>query len=233
MKGLVLTAEWRPKDGYEVTPAETRARRARLGNEAGTSRRWPSAASRPRARGRARRIDPQPLLWDLRGRHPYVRARRRWLPRPPVPGPAADRHRTRVRRRGRRGWRWRHARQARRPGCGGGPDQLRQVPCLPARGDEQLRVPRGSRLHARRRHGDAVGGPRAALLAADRRRGALRRGPRPTTSERSRSRRASSTTASSSGRAGSGRATASRCSAAGRSASPPSVSPPPSVPGAS
>ena len=33
MKGLVLTAEWRPKDGFEVTPAEMSARRARLGNK--------------------------------------------------------------------------------------------------------------------------------------------------------------------------------------------------------
>jgi threonine dehydrogenase-like Zn-dependent dehydrogenase len=32
MKGLVLTAEWQPKDGYEVTPAEERSRRVRLGN---------------------------------------------------------------------------------------------------------------------------------------------------------------------------------------------------------
>jgi threonine dehydrogenase-like Zn-dependent dehydrogenase len=32
MKGLVLTAEWKPKDGYEVTPSEEASRRARLGN---------------------------------------------------------------------------------------------------------------------------------------------------------------------------------------------------------
>jgi threonine dehydrogenase-like Zn-dependent dehydrogenase len=32
MKGLVLTAEWQPKDGYEVTPAEEQSRKARLGN---------------------------------------------------------------------------------------------------------------------------------------------------------------------------------------------------------
>jgi threonine dehydrogenase-like Zn-dependent dehydrogenase len=33
MQGLVLTADWKPKAGYEVTPAETRARRARLANQ--------------------------------------------------------------------------------------------------------------------------------------------------------------------------------------------------------
>src|SRR3954452_15581854 len=33
MKGLVLTADWRPKDGYAVTPAEEHAQRARLGNQ--------------------------------------------------------------------------------------------------------------------------------------------------------------------------------------------------------
>jgi threonine dehydrogenase-like Zn-dependent dehydrogenase len=32
MRGLVLTAEWQPKDGYAVTAAEERSRRARLGN---------------------------------------------------------------------------------------------------------------------------------------------------------------------------------------------------------
>lgn len=32
MKGLVLSAEWAPKDGYAVTPEEERSRRARLGN---------------------------------------------------------------------------------------------------------------------------------------------------------------------------------------------------------
>jgi len=31
MKALVLSAEWAPKDGYEVTPEEERSRRARLG----------------------------------------------------------------------------------------------------------------------------------------------------------------------------------------------------------
>ena len=33
MKGLVLTADWKPKAGYEVTAAETRARRARDGSK--------------------------------------------------------------------------------------------------------------------------------------------------------------------------------------------------------
>src|SRR5437870_3811489 len=32
MKGLVLTADWRPKEGYEVAAADERERRARLGN---------------------------------------------------------------------------------------------------------------------------------------------------------------------------------------------------------
>lgn len=32
MRGLVLKADWQPKDGYVVTPAEERSRRARLGN---------------------------------------------------------------------------------------------------------------------------------------------------------------------------------------------------------
>lgn len=32
MKGLVLTAEWEPKDGYEVSPEEERSRRARQAN---------------------------------------------------------------------------------------------------------------------------------------------------------------------------------------------------------
>ncbi|WP_166459318.1 scyllo-inosose 3-dehydrogenase [Amycolatopsis pithecellobii] len=32
MKGLVLTADWKPKAGYEVTAAEERSRRARRGN---------------------------------------------------------------------------------------------------------------------------------------------------------------------------------------------------------
>src|ERR1700756_4883693 len=33
MKGLVLTADWKPKADYVVTPAEERSRRARLGNK--------------------------------------------------------------------------------------------------------------------------------------------------------------------------------------------------------
>ncbi len=32
MKGLVLTADWQPKEGYVVTPEEERSRRANLGN---------------------------------------------------------------------------------------------------------------------------------------------------------------------------------------------------------